>query len=270
MTTQETTSGPNQSPMPPPPIQVPRPTGRAGTVFVALAAAVLAALATALVLQSSMLPPSVQSALGARVEVPQVVGKSLEQSRGALEQQGLIPSVSEERVDPSVAAGTIVAQSPLPGWHIPRGAEIKLTVARGEGKAKVPDVAGLPALQAAERVAQLKLQLGGPLEAPSPNVPKGLAVGTMPPAGTDIATGALVRLVVSSGPPVSEVTVPKLTGLGRARALAALEQSGLKAGPITWVDSDDAEPGTVVRQQPAAGALTAPGTVITLSVVRDD
>ena len=269
-TTEVTQVTPPPPPMQAAPIRVHQTTGRGTTVLVAIGASALSALLTVAVLQSSILPPSVQARLGIRVEVPSIVGMTMEQSRSVLDRLGLIPVVGTEKADATVAPGAILAQQPLPGWHLPRGSEVKLTISQGEKLPKVPDVAALPGLQASERLAAAKLKVGGSIEVASSTVPKGLTIGTVPAVSERVASDGLVQLLVSSGPPVTEAAVPKLTGLGRTRAIAALEQAGFKVGTVQWVSSDDLDAGIVVKQDPAAETQAPPGSIITLSVVRDE
>lgn len=62
--------------------------------------------------------------------------------------------------------------------------------------------------------------------------------------------------------------MPALVGLLLARAWQAVDALGLKAGPVLEQVSDQA--GVVLAQDPAAGAKVPPGTVVTLTVGRDD
>jgi plastocyanin len=94
-------------------------------------------------------------------------------------------------------------------------------VSRGPGQVKVPDVAGLAALQASERVVRSQLQAGGQVEAPSATVPKGSIVGTMPAAGSDLAPGTTVRFVNVSGGPHNITFWQDSVPAGAAAALNA-------------------------------------------------
>ncbi len=275
MMTQETSGGPRAPgamPPCPPTIRIPpeRRPRRGAVIVTAVLVSAATAIVTLLVMRSPMIPQPIQAAFGGGVEVPSLVGTSFEQGRALLDRKGLVAITEREREDTRVAEGTILAQSPAAGWYAKRGVDVKLTVARGPLTLKVPDVAGLPILQATERVASTKLQLGGPLEAPSASVPAGLAVGTMPPAGAEVAPGMLVHLVVASGPPIVELALPKVTGVSRWQALAVLAKAGLIVDSVKWVDSEDLDAGIVARQDPAASTRVAPGSRVTLWVVRGD
>jgi len=89
---------------------------------------------------------------------------------------------------------------------------------------------------------------------------------TRPPAGTALAPGAGLTLVVSRGAPT--ISVPDLLGMSAADARTRLELEGLQLGTMTRRRTPDANPGTVVAQRPAAGTLASPGTVVDIVVAR--
>ena len=126
----------------------------------------------------------------------------------------------------------------------------------------VPDVAG----QAADD-AQATLEASGLVAAPeeqaSDDVEAGLVVQTSPGAGTEVALGSTVTMLVSTGP--STVPVPDVAGLAVADAQMALEAEGFV---ITTTDqaSDDVEEGLVIETNPAAGTEVAPETTVDMAV----
>ena len=126
----------------------------------------------------------------------------------------------------------------------------------------VPDVAG----QAADD-AQATLEASGLVAAPeeqaSDDVEAGLVVQTSPGAGTEVALGSTVTMLVSTGP--STVPVPDVAGLAVADAQMALEAEGFV---ITTTDqaSDEVEEGLVIETNPAAGTEVAPETTVDMAV----
>jgi len=89
---------------------------------------------------------------------------------------------------------------------------------------------------------------------------------TRPPAGTALAPGAGLILVVSRGAPT--IPIPDLLGMSSADARTRLEMEGLQLGTVTRRRTGEAAPGTVVGQRPGAGTLAAPGTVVDVVVAR--
>ncbi len=72
-----------------------------------------------------------------------------------------------------------------------------------------------------------------------------------PAAGTELAEGEALALVVSDGPTLTEV--PQVAGLPEAEAVAALEAAGLSLGGRTTDFNEDAAAGVVLLFAPAEG-----------------
>jgi len=104
------------------------------------------------------------------------------------------------------------------------------------------------------------------VESVQADAPTGLAMMTRPPAGTALAPGAGLAIVVSRGAPT--IPVPDLLGMASADARTRLETEGLQLGTVTRRRTTEGSPGTVVAQSPAAGTLAAPGTVVDIVVAR--
>lgn len=128
------------------------------------------------------------------------------------------------------------------------------------GTAPVPDVTGVAAEEARERLAdsgfELAVEEGGRFD---PDVPAGAILTHRPDARTLAKRGSTVEAVLSLGP--QRLTVPDLVGRTLPSAQVALASAGLTAGRTLQVVS--ARPaGTVVAQDPRAGAtVPADGTV---------
>ncbi len=73
---------------------------------------------------------------------------------------------------------------------------------------------------------------------------------------------------IRKAPPAPDATVPSVVGLTLVDAGRALEQAGLKVGLTPEEKTRDAKPGTVLRQDPAAGAKAKPGTAVRLVIAQ--
>jgi len=89
----------------------------------------------------------------------------------------------------------------------------------------------------------------------------GTIIATTPPAGT--FTGPPVTMTLCDFPPV--VTVPAVTGLDDSQAQGTLANAGLTTGTITLSGNCDFPPGTVIRQNPAAGTSLNRGSAVNLT-----
>jgi beta-lactam-binding protein with PASTA domain/predicted Ser/Thr protein kinase len=82
-------------------------------------------------------------------------------------------------------------------------------------------------------------------------IARGDVIATDPAIGTSAKRGAVVTMIVSSGPVM--ISVPQVTGLSQAAAQAALRKAGLTPGAVTQTASDTIGAGIVVSTDPVAG-----------------
>src|SRR5207244_8258823 len=92
----------------------------------------------------------------------------------------------------------------------------------------------------------------------STTVAPGNVISQSPAAGTSVASGLAVNLVVSSGaPPPAPVPVPNVVGQTQAAATSAITGAGLTVGTVTMQSSTTVASGRVISESPAAGTSRA-------------
>jgi beta-lactam-binding protein with PASTA domain len=204
------------------------------------------------------------------VAVPDVVGMTEADANAAITGVGLVAAKTEAS-DDTVPAGSVVSQDPASGTEVADGSTVNIVVSTGPDApttVPVPDVTGKSAAD-----AQAELEAAGftvvTEEQSSMDVEAGLVIETNPSAGTEVAAGTEVKMVVSSG--AGDVVVPDLTGMTIEEGTAAAEGAGLT---ITFAeDADDPDPeGVVVSQEPLGGTTVEAGSevVAQLSPAVDD
>jgi len=198
--------------------------------------------------------------------VPRVVGLPLGDATRSLQKAGLVVQDGGSEPDPSASAGTVIWQDPLGGVaRVPRGLPVTLVSSGGPPKIPVPDVTGLDVSLAGRLVGAAGLAVT-PAESVEAAFPPGITMLTRPAAGTLLAPGAAVTVVVSRGAPT--IPVPDVVGMSQTDARTRIKLEGLALGTVTRRRTPAANPGTVVAQEPGAGTLAAPGTVVDLVVAR--
>jgi YVTN family beta-propeller protein len=129
----------------------------------------------------------------------------------------------------------------------------------------VPDVVGQTQATAESAVTVAGLSLGVIANQNSATVPAGSVIGQDPVAGTEVAPGSAVNLVVSDGP-LPPVDVPEVVGLTQTQAMSAITAAGLDVGTVSSEFSDTIPAGSVTSQNPAGGVSVNPGTDVDLIV----
>ncbi len=197
--------------------------------------------------------------------VPRVLGLTLEEASSQIRGANLQVAGGGSEPHPTAPQGAVIWQDPPPGVSAPVGLRVTLVVSDGPPKIPVPDVAGLDGGLAQRLVGAAGLS-AAPVESVQAAAPRGIAMLTRPSAGTVLAPGQPVTVVVSRGAPT--IPVPTLLGMTQADARTRLELEGLDLGTVTRRRTADANPGTVIAQKPGAGTLAAPGTVVDIVVAR--
>jgi beta-lactam-binding protein with PASTA domain len=196
-------------------------------------------------------------------QVPSLVGMQLEQAREVLKARSLLISIKEERNDPTRPAGSVLAQNPLPGSEVQAGTTVELVTASASANVIVPPVAGQKIEDAIAVLAAQGYKLGPQKPAAAGAVPAGLVAGTEPAAGSSVAAGSTISLLVATpaGKPV-----PKITGKGISRGKRLLEEAGFKLGRTRYTYDPCCGENIILEQTPPAEQPAAPGTAIDIVV----
>jgi beta-lactam-binding protein with PASTA domain len=129
-------------------------------------------------------------------------------------------------------------------------------------KSTVPTVVGVRVQAAKFQLQQAKLATT--VVKRNATKPKGIVLQQTPKGGASVAQGTPVTIVVSNGPAAGKL--PDLVGLAAADATKQL--TDLKLVPVLKQMPSTQAPGTVISQQPAAGALAKPGSKVVLGVAK--
>ena len=197
--------------------------------------------------------------------VPRLLGLARAEAETRLTEDGLRVGEIEGVTHPTAARGQIVWQDPPAGVGVPEGTLVGLTVSNGPQRVPVPDLLGYDATIAAQLLEASGLQVGRIITTQAP-VPQGVVVSTRPSTGSTLLPRTSVTLVVSEGAPT--IAVPNLSGLTVEEAEMILQSVGLVMGETLRKASRDVPPGTIVEQDPRAGTLSAPGTIIDIFIAR--
>ena len=190
--------------------------------------------------------------------VPNVVGSTQAAAQTAITNAGLTVGTITTANSPTVPAGRVISQNPAAGTNVAPGSAVALVVSLG---AAVPNVVGLTEAAAATALTNAGLTKGTVTTATSTTVPTGNVISQNPAAGSNVAPGSAVALVVSLG-----TAVPNVVGLTQANAQTALTTAGLTVGTVTTMPSETVPTGQVISQTPVAGSNVAPGSAVALVI----
>lgn len=206
-------------------------------------------------------------ALRAReVQVPALVGHSINEASQALADLGLTLKIDDNRrADTTVAQGLIMLQDPAPGAPARRQRTIRVWLSAGTRTNTVPELVGQTERTARLRLGQDALEVGSISEFRSPEYPADAVVAQDP---LPDAVAPQVALLLNRGEQATTYVMPDVIGMEGARAAEALRSRGFRVTITGSQPYPNVPPGTVVRQQPAGGFRVAQGDPIALEVSR--
>lgn len=202
------------------------------------------------------------------VTVPNVVNQTQSAATTAINGAGLSVGTVVQQSSATVAAGSVVSQSPASGTGVPAGSAVNLVVSTGPAPAPgpvmvtVPSVVNLTQAAATTAITGAGLVVGTVSQQVSTSVAAGSVISQSPGPGTSLATASAVSLVVSTGP----VLVPNVVNLAQAAATTAITGAGLVVGTVSQQSSSTVASGSVISQSPAGGAGVGPGSLVSMVV----
>ena len=200
---------------------------------------------------------------GDLVTVPPVVGLDIGEARDRLEAVDLevreVPRPSE-----NLAVGRVISQNPAKDEEVDRGSTVELEVSSGPEQIEMPELGLMTQADAEAKIAELGLRLGTVEQRELADAPAGIVLEQTPPAGTVVAPGDAVNLVVSVEP--GKELVPDVVGRPLAQAQAAIQEAGFRFRNPVYEPSDTVNEGSVIRTEPPAGTSLEPNSQITIVV----
>jgi len=179
-------------------------------------------------------------------EIPDLSGVPLDVAVTRARDLGLEARSEGALHHPEMEAGSVIAQSPLPGQVARPGDTLHLTLSAGPESRLVPDLVGL----AGDEGATLLRRSGFDVDIIRSRLPaRAGVIETRPAAGTRLALPATVELVIAEGAAI--VVVPDLRGRHVDDVEAILEEGQLRLGSIRYQVDAPEGPGRVVSQSPA-------------------
>ncbi len=204
-------------------------------------------------------PPGV-SAGPARVAVPEVTGDTEAAAAGRLSANGLEPGRVTRQETARAEPGIVFRQSPAAGRMVVRGTAVDLWVAMAE-RTVVPDLLERHIESALQTLERARLRPGRIERRMSPREAE-TVLQQFPRAGEEVPVGTQVHLVVAEP---ELVVVPRVLDRRLEEARRMLENARLRVGELERLVGD-AQPGTVVGQNPGPGERVATGSRIDLRV----
>jgi beta-lactam-binding protein with PASTA domain len=205
------------------------------------------------------------AAAAPRVAVPNMSGVPTAFASTILANRGLNTGAITQVSSTAYDSGIVVGESPAAGTSVAACSSVSLLVSSGPPTVTVPSTVGLTQTAATNVLFSVGFGIVVTQQA-SATVAAGKVLSETPAAGSKIAPGSPVHLVISSGP--SLIKVPNAVGLTQAAASTLLTSKSLVLGAVTLQTSTSVAAGFVISELPAAGTASAAGSKVALIVSR--
>lgn len=196
--------------------------------------------------------------------VPDITGKSVQEALNLLSQSHLGLTKEGEQYDKRFPAGTIVRQNPAAGMMAREGRLVKIILSQGGETLFVPDLVNQPLRNAQAALQNAGLSMGEIDRRPSLRFPKDEVMSADPPAGATVGKNALINIIVSEGPPGSDVLLtPDFVGRN-----SSIAQKWATAHHVNLFSREEADlsrpPGEVLMQSPTGDSPIREGEALTI------
>ncbi|MCH5299430.1 MAG: PASTA domain-containing protein [Ruminococcus sp.] len=135
---------------------------------------------------------------GKIVDVPDVVNRTEDAAEEAVENLGLIFTVSEKKYSTSFEKGCVISQSAKAGTSLNEGSELSVVVSKGEKMYTVPNVKGYSLSTAKSKLSNSKMSVTVKEEYNS-SVSSGNVISQSVSAGKEVKKNTKITITVSKG-----------------------------------------------------------------------
>jgi serine/threonine-protein kinase len=193
--------------------------------------------------------------------VPSTAGLTEEEATEKLEEAGFGVQVESANSD-AVEEGLVIHSDPSGGETATHGSDVTITVSAGPKLAKVPVLVGSQRSLAVQQIRGRNF-VAAVSEEPS-SAPAGQVVRQSPNAGTELAPGSTVSIVVSKG--VEKIAVPNVIGELRSEAVNEMRSAGFVPAVQEQETAVPSQVGRVTDQFPPPGSKVERGEEVTVVV----
>jgi len=200
-----------------------------------------------------------------KVQVPSVIGLSLDDAKAKLEGDDYQFKVETKTRESTETANQVLDQNPIGGKQVQKGSTITLTIAKAAETVAVPDVSGQSCDDAKSALSDVGLT-GNCVNTPTTDDSQdGKVISTNPTIGTQVKKNTAVQLNIGQKQD-NQVQVPNIQGQTLKNAKQALQQAGLQVGNIQGSQDDNA---IVLSSDPSQGSTVNQGTSVNLVAVQN-
>ena len=201
------------------------------------------------------------------VELPNLVGLTREEAEQKVKEAKLIFEVESEEYNADVEENKVISQDPtyIQNYNrVKQKSTVKVVISKGTEKTTVPNVKGKEKEESIKLIEEAKLK-SEIVEETSKTVQEGYVISQETEPNTEVNAGDAVKIHVSTGTGIKQVTMIDVKGKSEADAKKALEDLKLVVN-IGYSEDSSKDNGIVLKQNVEVGKVIDEGTTVTITV----
>ena len=203
------------------------------------------------------------------VIVPDLEGKDVVYALELLTQLELNTKVKGAEYTTDIPKNHVVFQEPQPGSEIKKGRDVKIIISRGPKTVSMPNLIALSIQQANIILEENDMCPGKLSRTYNAEIEKDGVIAQFPAAGSVIARGTCIDLLVSKGMRPVAFEMPELAGLTLEDALQSIEKINLSIGKLKSAYQKGKPRNIIVEQEPVSGQRVIIGSPVSLLINRE-
>ncbi len=193
-----------------------------------------------------------------RIEVPDLVGLTVEEAAAALKKSDLKVGRVSEKYSDTFETGLLIDGIPASGSPVRKDSTVDLIVSKGLEQVELTNFQGKTSDQAQSELTAAGLIVSSKYEY-SDSIPVGTVISQTPSDVSTIGKGQKIELVISKGP--SKIFIPNVYSLSKLAATKILEDLGFKV-EFKYI----AKKKSVTNISPKSGTAATPGSTVTITL----
>jgi serine/threonine-protein kinase len=193
-----------------------------------------------------------------RIEVPELVGLTVEEAAAALKSKNLKVGRVSEKFSDTFEAGLLINGNPVSGTPVRKDSSVDLIISKGLEQVELTNFQGKTSDQAQSELTSAGLIVNSKYEY-SDSIPIGTVISQTPSDVSTVGKGEKIELVISKGP--SKIFIPNVYSLSELAATKILEDLGFVVKP-KYI----AKKKLVTNISPKPGTSVSPGSTVTITL----
>lgn len=186
------------------------------------------------------------------VVMPNITNQSVEAAEDILSTIGLSIRVDNQVYSSDIKKGNIVRQMTNPGALVKENFSVGVEVSQGKRQVSVPNLLNQDLTEAGISINNNRLSMGT-VDYDYNDLPTGMVIEQTPKAGELVDEDTKINIIISQGPMISTIIMPKFIDKDLVAARQAARTININISNITYQFSENYEEGKIISQSITPG-----------------